>query len=58
MANIEIRKVTLKDIAQLQRIGRLTFQETFSASNSEENRRNYLEEGFSEEKLVAELKYE
>lgn len=58
MANIEIRKVTLKDIDQLQRIGRLTFQETFSASNSEENMKNYLEEGFSEEKLTAELKDE
>lgn len=55
MDNIEIRKVTLDDIAQLQKIGRQTFQETFSASNSEENMKNYLEEGFSREKLVAEL---
>ncbi len=58
MDNIEIRKVTLDDIAQLQKIGRQTFQETFSASNSEENMKNYLEEGFSEEKLTAELKDE
>ncbi len=58
MVNIEIRKVTLKDIDQLQKIGRLTFQETFSASNSEENMKNYLEEEFSEEKLTAELKDE
>jgi diamine N-acetyltransferase len=58
MANIGIRKVTLYDIDQLQKIGRLTFQETFSASNSEENMKNYLKEGFSEEKLTAELKDE
>ena len=32
-----------------------TFEETFSESNSEENMRNYLEEGFSKEKLTAEL---
>jgi ribosomal protein S18 acetylase RimI-like enzyme len=55
MANIEIKKVTLSDIDQLQRIGRQTFQETFSESNSEENMKNYLEEGFSNEKLTAEL---
>lgn len=55
MANIEIKKVTLNDIDQLQKIGRQTFQETFSESNSEENMKNYLEEGFSNEKLTAEL---
>ena len=52
---MEIRRVLLYDIDQLQKIGRQTFQETFSDSNSEENMRNYLEEGFSEEKLTAEL---
>jgi ribosomal protein S18 acetylase RimI-like enzyme len=55
MANIEIKKATLNDIDQLQKIGRQTFQETFSESNSEENMKNYLEEGFSNEKLTAEL---
>lgn len=55
MANIEIKKVTLNDIDQLQKIGRQTFQETFSESNSEENMKSYLEEGFSGEKLTAEL---
>jgi ribosomal protein S18 acetylase RimI-like enzyme len=55
MANIEITKVKLNDIDQLQKIGRQTFQETFSESNSEENMKNYLEEGFSNEKLTAEL---
>jgi ribosomal protein S18 acetylase RimI-like enzyme len=55
MENIKIRRATLNDIEQLQIIGRQTFQETFSESNSEENMRNYLEEGFSKEKLTAEL---
>jgi diamine N-acetyltransferase len=55
MANIEIEKVTLNDIDKLQKIGRQTFQETFSESNSEKNMKNYLEEGFSKEKLTAEI---
>ncbi|NAW51791.1 GNAT family N-acetyltransferase [Elizabethkingia argentiflava] len=52
---MEIRKTTLKDIKLLQDIGRKTFFETFSESNSEENMRKYLEDGFSIEKLTEEL---
>ncbi len=55
MNNIEIKKISLKEIDQLQKIGRQTFQETFSESNSEENMKSYVEEGFSNEKLTAEL---
>lgn len=55
MENIEIVEVTLNDINLLQKISRQTFQETFSESNSEENMRSYLEEGFSNEKLTAEI---
>jgi ribosomal protein S18 acetylase RimI-like enzyme len=55
MENINIRKVTLNDIDQLQKISRQTFFETFSAGNTEENMKKYLEEGFSKEKLAAEL---
>ena len=55
MENISIRKVTLKDIDQLQQIGRQTFAETFSAANTGENMTKYLEEGFSKERLTAEL---
>jgi len=43
MGNIEIKKVTLNDIDKLQKIGRQTFQKTFSESNTEENMKNYLE---------------
>lgn len=58
MENITIRKATLNDIEQLQKIGRETFFETFSSSNTEENMRKYLEEGFSIEKLTDELNNE
>lgn len=55
MGNIELRKVMPNDIGQLQEIGRQTFYETFFAANTEANMRKYLEEGFSLEKLRAEL---
>ena len=55
MTNIQIQKISLTEIVQLQKISRQTFKETFSESNSEENMKSYLEEGFSKEKLTAEL---
>jgi ribosomal protein S18 acetylase RimI-like enzyme len=55
MNNYTIKKVTLQEINQLQEIGRQTFFETFAAGNTEENMKNYLEEGFSIQKLTAEL---
>src|SRR5687767_620360 len=55
MEDIKIRKVTLNDIGQLQNIGRQTFSETFSAGNTEENMKKYLDEGFSAGKLSGEL---
>jgi ribosomal protein S18 acetylase RimI-like enzyme len=55
MSNIEINKIGIAELIQLQERGRQTFSETFSAGNSEENMKNYLEEGFSEEKLSQEL---
>src|SRR4051812_16613914 len=55
MENIDIRRVTLNEIDQLQEISRQTFYETFSAGNTEENMQKYLEEGFSLEKLTVEL---
>lgn len=58
MKPITIIKVTISDINELQKIGRQTFQETFADSNSEENMRSYLEEGFSVEKLTTELNNE
>ncbi|WP_281296977.1 GNAT family N-acetyltransferase [Flavobacterium limnophilum] len=55
MANIKIIKATIKDLDQLQKIGRQTFYETFSSGNTEENMMKYLDEGFSIEKLTTEL---
>lgn len=55
---MNISKVTLNDIEQLQQIGRQTFSETFSSSNTEENMATYLAEGFSNEKLTEELNNE
>lgn len=56
MTEIKIKKITLDDIDQLQKIGRQTFYETFSDGNTEENMTKYLYEGFSSEKLMTELK--
>jgi hypothetical protein len=58
MEKITIQKITLNDIDQLQKIGRQTFYETFSESNTDENMATYLDEGFSVEKLTSELKNE
>ncbi|WEK71177.1 MAG: GNAT family N-acetyltransferase [Candidatus Chryseobacterium colombiense] len=55
MNDIVIKKVNLNDLEQLQEIGRKTFSETFSSSNTEGNMKKYLEEGFSIEKLTNEL---
>lgn len=55
MADIQIKKIGLSEIDQLQKIGRQTFHETFSESNSDENMKNYLENSFSNEKLTKEL---
>ncbi len=55
MEIVQIRKVTLGDIHELQRIARQTFSETFSKSNSKENMAQYLTKDFSEEKLISEV---
>ncbi len=52
---MEIRKVNIQDIDELEEIGKLTFAETFSSENSEDNMKEYLEKGFSTDKLTAEL---
>jgi ribosomal protein S18 acetylase RimI-like enzyme len=55
MENIITKKIALEDLEKLQKIGRQTFEETFSEYNSEENMKSYLEEGFSKKKLTEEL---
>lgn len=58
MENITILGVTLNDIEQLQTIGRETFSETFSSSNTKEDMAKYLAFSFSIEKLTEELNNE
>lgn len=55
MKKIEIKRITLEDINELQDIGRQTFHETFSAVNTEENMAKYLAEELSIEKLSDEV---
>jgi diamine N-acetyltransferase len=55
MGNVKIQKPTSDQMAQLQAIARQTFRETFAEHNTEENMRQYLEEGFSLEKMTAEI---
>ena len=58
MDDIQITKATLNNIDQLQKIGRQTFYETFSASNTKEDMQKYLDEWFSLDKLTNELSNE
>lgn len=55
MEKVQVLKIKKEEILQLQEIGRQTFYETFSQSNTEENMKNYLQNGFSLSKITAEL---
>jgi diamine N-acetyltransferase len=52
---IEIKKVTLEDVEELQKISRETFFETFAGENTAKDMQNYLEENFSRDNLKNEL---
>ena len=52
---MKIKKCSLDDILDLQKIYRQTFFETFSEQNSEENMRIFLDKAYSEEKLKSEI---
>ena len=55
MEVIIIRKAGPGDLKTLKDISRKTFSEAFSANNSDENMKSYLQEAFSSEKLSSEL---
>ncbi len=55
MTDIDIKKVTLDNMDQLQKLCRQTFFETFSLVNTEENIQKYLDEAFSVSRLTEEL---
>ena len=55
MSNITLKKVSIANVAQLQKIGIATFAETFREYNTPENLNKYLLESFSIEKLTSEI---
>jgi ribosomal protein S18 acetylase RimI-like enzyme len=55
MDQIEIRKVSLSDIDELQFISRETFSETFADLNTESDMRKYLSENLSTDTLTNEM---
>lgn len=55
MEIIEITKVSVKDIESLQKIGKQTFFETFSDTNTAEDMQKYLEKSFQIKKLRSEV---
>lgn len=55
---MNIRKIEISDIKQLQEVAQETFSETFSSMNRKENMEKYLAENLSIEALAAELNNE
>lgn len=55
MEHITITVATAESISTIQQIGKETFYETFSGSNTKEDMQKYLDENFSEEKVKSEL---
>lgn len=55
MQDLEIKKATIHDVNQLQKIGKQTFIETYASFNTEENLKAYLENNFSKKKLKTAL---
>lgn len=55
MYPIEIRKVTIFHLEEIQKISIQTFKETFASVNTPENIANYLQESFNTEQLTGEL---
>jgi len=53
--NVKIRKINILDLAQLQKIGKTTFTETFTEHNTKEDLEKYLKESFAADKLITEL---
>ena len=52
---MQIIKLNITDLENLQKISITTFKETFEEVNSEEDMQKYLDENLSEEKLKSEL---
>jgi ribosomal protein S18 acetylase RimI-like enzyme len=55
MNPIEIRKATINDLEELQKISIKTFSETFAAVNTHENITDYIKNNLNTSQLTAEL---
>ncbi|MBE9465138.1 GNAT family N-acetyltransferase [Dyadobacter sp. UP-52] len=55
MTKITLVKITSSDLEELQKLGKQTFLETFAPVNTEENIQDYLQTGFTDEKLLKEI---
>lgn len=52
---IEIKKITLNDLAVLKELSIKTFTDTFAKDNTAEDLKSYLDQAYTEEKLATEL---
>jgi len=53
--NFELKRATIQDVHNIQTIGRETFFETFHENNDKQTMQHYLQQAFSEEKLLIEI---
>ena len=56
--NITIKKVTESDLSIIKDISIKTFKETFEKDNPPEETKKYIEENFTDEKILSEIKTE
>nr|WP_295933741.1 GNAT family N-acetyltransferase [uncultured Dyadobacter sp.] len=57
MEQITIHKATIGDLSTVQQIARETFFETFAEANTDEDMQKYLQENFSDAKVLTELSH-
>lgn len=55
MIDVQIRKIRLEEIDELQSISKQTYLEAFTINNSPDNLRQYIEKAFTREQLLSEL---
>lgn len=55
---IEIKKITLNDLAELKALSIKTFTDTFAKDNTPEDLKDYLDQAYTEKKLTSELQNE
>ena len=55
LKEINLKKLTVKDLSELKKISRETYFNTFSWGNSEQNMLSYLNFAFNDKKLASEL---